>query len=96
MDGLRFGRPEKLQDVLGLDYPLYYEGLVDVIPYEQILYVDPTPLGEGERGIVYKARWARPKMSDMPAPAEVDVALKALRTSDPDYLKHFLREVGAI
>jgi hypothetical protein len=88
--------PEKLQNVLGLDYPLYYEGLVDVIPYEQILYVDPTPLGEGERGIVYKARWARPQMSDMPAPAEVDVALKALRTSVPNHLKHFFRDAGAI
>lgn len=93
MDDLRFGRPEKLHDILGLAYPLQYEELVDVIPFKQILSVDPTPLGEGARGIVYKARWARPQMSDMPAPEEVTVALKAMRTSNPDHLKRFFREV---
>lgn len=93
MDELRFGRPEQLQDILGLPDQLDSERLIDIIPFEQIVSVDRTPLGQGERGVVYKATWSCPQKSDMPAPEEITVALKAMKAGKPDDLKHFFREV---
>ena len=93
MDRLRFTPEKKLHEVLGLDCPMGYEQLVDVLPHTQLVSIDSTFRGEGAHGTVYKAKWARPHMSYMPGLQEVTVALKALKTDDPDQLKRFFREV---
>ncbi|KAL2037038.1 hypothetical protein N7G274_010165 [Stereocaulon virgatum] len=95
MDRLRFGSPKKLHEILGLEDPLKYEQLVNVIPWQQLVSVNPDPIDEGKRGIVYKAVWKCPQMSDMPGPEEVTVVLKAMKASDPNYLKRFFQELDA-
>jgi hypothetical protein len=61
MDKLRFGRPEKLHEILGLKDAFKYQDLVNLIPCDQLLSVNPKPIGKGTRGEVYKAVWRRPQ-----------------------------------
>ena len=94
--GLSFGSPKKLHEILGIEVPLKYEELVDLIPLQQLESVEPEPIGEGARGTVYKAIWRCPQLTDMPAPKVIPVVLKEIRASAPNHLKRFFQEVGPL
>ena len=47
-----------LASMLGLHFQPKYENLLALIPDNQIVSVKRSPLGEGERGVVYKGVWS--------------------------------------
>ena len=88
------GRSESLSSALGLHFQPKFENLLTLIPHSQIVVVDPKPLGEGERGVVYKAVWSRPQNLRVDKPVEVQVALKLVKIHGNSDLKPFMKEVS--
>lgn len=76
-----------LSEVMGQNFQPKYENLLTLIPWEQITYVDPQPIGHGDRGVVCKGVWSCPKTTFNQPAAKIDVAL---RTRD---LKNFMHEL---
>jgi hypothetical protein len=65
---------------------------VSLIPCEEISFVDPMPIGEGDRGTVYRAVWSCPKKINTLSSQEIDVALKSIKLKGAD-LDRFMKEV---
>jgi hypothetical protein len=72
---------ESLQTAIGLNFQPRFENLLKLIPFEQIVHVDPSPM-RGAHGAVFRATWARPASIGV-ANAEIrKVALKTVNTAD--------------
>src|SRR5262245_40497794 len=93
IDDIRFGRPRPLSKVLGSHFQPKYKNLLNLIPFEQISYIDPTPIGAGSRGIIHQAVWLCPQKIDMWGVQEIDVALKSVTVQGPQNLERFMQEV---
>jgi len=90
------GRKESLPDVLGLHFQPKYENLLTLIPHSQISKIDPVPLGEGERGVVYRAVWSHQAGFGDNTLVHSDVALKSIKVQGTLDLQRFMKEVRAL
>ncbi|KAF8854352.1 kinase-like protein [Acephala macrosclerotiorum] len=95
IDRIRFDSDKLLREIMGSYFDATYEGILEPIPITQITSVCPEPLGEGGRGIVYKATWSCPQKMDMPSPENITVAVKAIKTKDRGDLNRFFKELKA-
>jgi hypothetical protein len=88
-----FPEAPKLTDLLNSHYQMKFENLLNLVPFEQISYVDPKPLGRGVRGVVYRAVWSCPGKVNMPSAQEITVALKSVKVHGDKDLSWFMKEV---
>jgi hypothetical protein len=90
------GRTESLPEVLGMNFQPKYENLLTLIPHSQISKIDPVPLGEGERGVVYRAVWSHQAGFGDNTLVHNDVALKSIKIQGTADLEKFIKEVITI
>ena len=73
-----------------------YENLLTLIPHSQMSKIDPVPLGEGERGVVYRAVWSHQAGFGDNTLVHNDVALKSIKIQGTSDLQRFMKEVHTI
>jgi hypothetical protein len=86
------GRKDSLSDVLGSRFQPRYSNLLNLIPPLQITHVDPKPLGEDDRGLVYKAIWSHQHGIADISLVHDEVVLKSIKVDGSETTK-FLKEV---
>lgn len=82
--------------MLGIHFQPKYENLLALIPHSQISKIDPVPLGEGERGVVYRAVWSHQAGFGGDTLVHNDVALKSIKIQGNSDLQSFIKEVYTI
>ncbi|KAN0094154.1 kinase-like protein [Hyaloscypha variabilis] len=95
VDNIRFGRPQQPSEVLGRYFQPNYKNLLNLIPFQEITYIDPSPIGRGDKGVVHRAVWSCPRKIGMWSAETIDVALKSLKVPGTQDLEHFMRELDA-
>jgi hypothetical protein len=90
---------EALQSLLGQNYSSIFEYSLLIIPREQFVNVNwGIPIGKGDNGEVFKAKWRRPlsfAMSKEKEDPDLEVVLKKVqsRGKSEDALKKLMKEV---
>lgn len=88
---------QELRDMIGQHYSPRYRRLLHYIPGEQIVGLDPKPLGQGKFGTVFSATWRRPASLENKQPTSLPIVLKTIshdtKSSRTGGLEKFFREV---
>jgi len=86
-----------MKEILGENYQPRYEGLLDLIPFEEFTDIQLKPLGHGRYGEVIAATWHRPRSMEHKQAREIAVVLKRvlpnLKLSERERKRKFFHEV---
>ena len=95
VDDFRFGRVSMLSSLLGTDRSWNeYHGVLEVIPFGELINVDPQGLAGGN-GVIYRADWMCPQKVHMVGAERIPVALKSMQPG-ARAIGDFLSEASAL